>query len=42
MYAAFNGLCYSAGWNDVIIIIRLTLFIAAAFTLITWMKARNS
>lgn len=42
MYAAFNRLNYSAGWHDVIVIVRLTLVIASAFTLITWIKARNS
>jgi len=41
MYAAFNGLNYSAGWHDVVAIVRLTLVIAATFTLITWIKARN-
>jgi hypothetical protein len=41
-YAKFNELHYSVGWSDVITIIRMALLIAAGFTLITWLKVRNS
>jgi hypothetical protein len=41
-YAKFNDLHYSVGWGDIVAITRITLVIAAGFTLITWLKMRNS
>jgi hypothetical protein len=40
-YATFNGLHYSVGWGDIRAITRITLVMAAGFTLITWLKVRS-
>lgn len=42
VYAAFNGLHYSPGRGDIVTIVRFALVIAFAFTLLTWIKTRNT
>jgi hypothetical protein len=41
-YVMFNRLNYSPGWNDVVAIVRIALLIASVFTLVTWIKVKNS
>jgi TRAP-type C4-dicarboxylate transport system permease small subunit len=41
-YATFNGSHYSPGRGDVMTVVRLALVIAFAFTLLTWIKTRDS